>query len=147
VLGRELGNFGDVQVGVTRQRAGVRSVIPEDPQGTELRGYGTSQFAQYRADTLDSLGFPSRGYLLEARMERVPGDSGGAAAEARSTLIGMAAISGGNWAGHVYGEYAHSNNGYSPLSLGGFLRLSGTVPPSVTGSAPGFHWKWAAASI
>ncbi len=138
VIGRELGADGDLQLGVSRQKAGVRSVIPEEPESSALRGFGTTQFLQYRADTLDSLGFPSRGYLLQARFERVPGDNDGAAAEARSSLLGMAAISGGNWAGHLYGEYAHSNNGYSPLSLGGFLRLSGTVPDSIQGKTVAF---------
>jgi len=138
LLGRELGNFGDIRIGITRQRAGMRSVIPEELESSVHQGYGTTQFVQYRADTLDSLGFPSRGYLLDARIERVPGDSSGTAAQARSTLIGMAAISGGNWAGHLYGEYAHANNGYSPLNLGGFLRLSGTVPDSIQGKTAAF---------
>lgn len=138
VLGRELSTFGDVQLGVTRQRAGVRTVIPEAPDASDLRGYGTTQFVQYRLDTLDSLGFPSRGYLFDARLERVLGDSSGAAAQAHSSMAGMAAISGGNWAGHLYGEFAHSNNGYSPLSLGGFLRLSGTVPDSIQGRSVAF---------
>ncbi|SHH39839.1 patatin-like phospholipase family protein [Massilia sp. CF038] len=138
VLGRELGTSGDIRIGVTRQKAGVQSVIPEEPDSAALRGFGTTQFVQYQADTLDSLGFPSRGYLLDARLERVPGSGSGAAAEAHSSLIGMAAISGGNWAGHLYGEFAHSNNGYAPLSLGGFLRLSGTVPDSIQGRTMAF---------
>ncbi|HEY0064887.1 MAG TPA: patatin-like phospholipase family protein [Telluria sp.] len=136
VLGRELGTSGDIRIGVTRQKAGVQSVIPEQPDSTALRGFGTTQYVQYQADTLDSLGFPSRGYLLDARLERVLGNGSGA--QANSSLIAMAAISGGNWAGHLYGEFAHSNNGYSPLSLGGFLRLSGTVPDSIQGKTVAF---------
>lgn len=136
VFGRELGTWGDLQLGVTRQKAGVRSVIPEEPQAQ--RGYGTTQFIQYRVDTLDSLGFPSRGYLTEARVERVPGTAAGGGAQARSSLVGMAAIGTENWAGHLYGEYAHAKYGYSPLSLGGFLRLSGTVPDSIQGRSVAF---------
>ncbi len=133
VLGRELGTWGDLRFGVTRQLAGVRVVIPEAPASEALNGYGTTQFAQYRIDTLDSLGFPSRGYLVDARIERLPGDATSGAANARSTLLGMGAISTENWAGHVYGEFAHAQSGASPLSLGGFLRLSGTVPDSIQG--------------
>ena len=133
VLGRELGTWGDVQIGVTRQQSGVRAAIPEEPNALTFSGYNTIQFAQYRIDTLDSLGFPSRGYLLDARVERLPDGTPTGAAQASSTLVGMGAISAGNWAGHVYGEYGHSKSGTSPLSLGGFLRLSGTVPDSIQG--------------
>ncbi len=138
ILGRELGNWGDLQLGVTRGREGVRVVIPELENGEALRASGTSQFMQYRVDTLDSLGFPSRGYLVDARVERIPGGGEEGGAQARTALLGMGAISTENWAGHVYGEYAHAKYGYSPLSLGGFLRLSGTVPDSIQGRSVAF---------
>ena len=137
VLGRELGNWGDLQLGLTRSSEKVRTVIPELEDGQVLRGAGSTQSLQYRVDTLDSLGFPSRGYLVEARVERVPGSAGGGA-QARTVLVGMGAISTENWAGHVYGEYAHAKYGFSPLSLGGFLRLSGTVPDSIQGRSVAF---------
>jgi NTE family protein len=38
----------------------------------------------------------------------------------------------------VYGEFAHSKSGTAPLSLGGFLRLSGTVPDSIQGRSVAF---------
>ncbi len=138
VLGRELGTWGDVQFGVTRQRAGVRVVLPEETDAPSFSGYNTIQFAQYRIDTLDSLGFPSRGYLVDARIERLPGDAQNGSAQASSTLLGMGAISTKNWAGHVYGEFAHAKTGTAPLSLGGFLRLSGTVPDSIQGRSVAF---------
>ncbi len=133
VLGRELGTWGDIQLGVTRQDTGVRTVIPEEENAQVRRGGGATQFLQYRVDTLDSLGFPSRGYLVDARVERVPGRALEGGAQALTTLVGMGAIGNENWAGHVYGEYAHAKYGFSPLSLGGFLRLSGTVPDSIQG--------------
>ncbi|MES2017543.1 MAG: patatin-like phospholipase family protein [Pseudomonadota bacterium] len=138
VLGRELGTWGDVRLGVTRQLAGVRSVIPEDTTDLTQEAYHTTQFGQYRIDTLDSLGFPSRGVFVDARIERVLSGIEGSAALARSSLTGMAAISTENWAGHLYGEYAHAKVGASPLSLGGFLRLSGTVPDSIQGRTVAF---------
>ena len=141
ILGRELGTWGDLQLGLSRQSASVRVVIPEIEDAAVQRGSGITQFIQYRIDTLDSLGFPSRGYLFDARLERVPGAGAESAgeggvtggAQARTALVGMGAISTENWAGHVYGEYAHAKYGFSPLSLGGFLRLSGTVPDSIQG--------------
>jgi NTE family protein len=45
----------------------------------------------------------------------------------------MAAVHTENWAGHVYGEWAHAQSGAAPLSLGGFLRLSGTAADSLQG--------------
>ena len=53
-------------------------------------------------------------------------------------MSALAAISTGNWAGHLYGELAHARFGYAPLSLGGFLRLSGTVPESIQGRSVAF---------
>ena len=138
VLGRELGSWGDVRLGLIHQRRGVRSVIPEEPESGTRRGSGTTQFVQYRLDTLDSLGFPSRGYLVDARFERLPGYDAGSGATASSTLSGLAAIGNQNWAGHLYGELAHSKTGFAPLSLGGFLRLSGTVPESIQGRSVAF---------
>lgn len=138
VLGRELGTWGDIQIGVLRGRAGARAVIPETPDEPALRGYGTTQFIGYRADTLDSLGFPSRGYLVDARLERLPRGQPGEVAGAQSTLLGMSAFRAGDWAGHVYGEFARAKSGASPLSLGGFLRLSGSAPDSIQGRSVAF---------
>ena len=138
IVGRELGNWGDLQLGLSRSSEAVRVVIPELENPTRERGAGTTQFLQYRVDTLDSLGFPSRGYLVDARVERVPGGGVEGGAQARTALVGMGAISTRNWAGHVYGEYAHAKYGLSPLSLGGFLRLSGTVPDSIQGGSVAF---------
>lgn len=137
VAGRELGTWGDLQVGITRQRASVRVVNPEPAEGGSLRGYRSSQFVRYRIDTLDSLGFPSRGRLVEAHIERNPGNSL-ERPRTETALVAMGAFSKGNWAGHLYGEYAYAKDGFSPLSLGGFLRLSGTVPDSIQGSSVAF---------
>ena len=40
--------------------------------------------------------------------------------------MGLAAFRLGEWDGHVYGEWARAREGLAPVSLGGFLRLSGT---------------------
>jgi NTE family protein len=135
VLGRELGIGGDLQLGITRQRAVTTVEIPQG--GPADYAYDTTQFLRYRLDTLDSLGFPSRGLFLDALLERSPGGAA-AATLARSSVVGMAALHSSNWAGHVYGEWARAQRGSAPLTLGGFLRLSGTVPDSVEGQNIGF---------
>jgi NTE family protein len=136
VLGRELGNWGDLQLGVTRRGAGTRVVVPEELDTVTDHAYDSTEFLRYRIDTLDSLGFPSRGVLLDANLERSPngGDGGNSGRSlARSSVIGMAAVHTENWAGHLYGEWARARSGAAPLSLGGFLRLSGTPADSLQG--------------
>ena len=44
----------------------------------------------------------------------------------------MSAFQRGDWAGHIYGEWARSQGNTAPLSLGGFLRLSGTPADSLS---------------
>ena len=132
VLGRGLGDWGDVQVGVARYAARVRPAIPEDPEFESLRIYDTTHFLRYRVDTLDSPGFPTRGQLLDAQLERSR-SSDGTAGLAQSSVVGMSAFQAGNWAGHVYGEWARAEVGTAPRTLGGFLRLSGTPEASVEG--------------
>lgn len=129
VLGRELGNWGDLQLGLRRQSASARLVVPE--LDGSVKTFDSTRFVRYRVDTLDSLGFPSRGLLLDASVERSSGADG--ASLARSSVVGMTALHTDNWAGHLYGEWAHAQSGAAPLSLGGFLRLSGTAADSVQG--------------
>lgn len=89
---------------------------------------------QLQMDTLDSLALPSRGMLLQSRIE-----SSHAAANATGrsawSIIGLKAFRVGTWDGHVYGEWARARSGLAPLSLGGFLRLSGTPRESLGGRA------------
>ena len=133
VLGRELGNWGDLQAGVTRRNASSRVVVPEQLDTVTDHAYDSTEFLRYRIDTLDSLGFPSRGVLLDAVLERSPSGGDNGRSLARSSVIGMAAVHTENWAGHLYGEWARARSGAAPLSLGGFLRLSGTAAASLQG--------------
>ncbi|HJV61332.1 MAG TPA: patatin-like phospholipase family protein [Albitalea sp.] len=137
VLGRELGNWGDLQVGANRQRAEVRDQVPQSP-GPSQYFYDTTHFMRFRVDTLDSLAFPSRGFWLDASIERSPGTRDAPKSLARSQVSAMAAVHTTNWAGHVYGEWAMAQRGSAPLTLGGFLRLSGTTPDSVEGRGVAF---------
>ncbi len=70
VLGRQFGNWGDLQFGVTRREVKGKLAIPADPALPESRALGTTQFVQFRADTLDSPGFPTRGVLFDATWTR-----------------------------------------------------------------------------
>lgn len=137
VLGRELGNWGDLQAGVTRHRLKQQAEVPQSPAPPNYF-YDTTHFLRFRIDTLDSLAFPSRGFWLDASVERSPGTREQPRSEARSSVGAMAALHTTNWAGHVYGEWAQAQHGSAPLTLGGFLRLSGTTPESVKGRSIAF---------
>ena len=118
VLGREPGNWGDLQAGVTRRHASTRVVVPELPDTVTGRAYDITEFLRYRIDTLDSLGFPSRGVLLDAVLERSPNGGDNGTSPARSSVIGMTAVHTENWAGHLYGKWARA--GFSLEAGGGF---------------------------
>jgi NTE family protein len=137
VLGRELGNWGDLQFGATRQRARSQMLIPQVRPGTEY-GYDTTHFVRYRVDTLDSLAFPSRGIMVNASIQHSPANREQPTSLASSSVAGMAAVHTTNWAGHVYLEWARAQRGSAPLQLGGFLRLSGTPADSVAGQGIAF---------
>lgn len=128
-LGRNLGNWGEVELGVARTRSSVHVEIPADPALPESTATFQQQFAQISVDTLDSLGFPSRGVLLNAQWQRYR------RAEQQAHqfgALGLAAFRAGLWAGHLYGEWSHTDLG-STSPLGGFLRLSGTADQSLSG--------------
>ncbi|MBG6222185.1 MULTISPECIES: patatin-like phospholipase family protein [unclassified Janthinobacterium] len=133
VLGHQFGFWGNLQLGVTRSEVKADISIPADPAYPKERSLGTNQFVQFRVDTLDSPGFPTRGALLDATWTRASTTGSGESGLGRSAITGLQAFGSGNWAGHVYGEWARAQRGEAPLSLGGFLRLSGTQFESVTG--------------
>jgi NTE family protein len=131
-LGRQLSNWGDVQLGITRRVGAGRVLVPATPTVQNASFADTVYYTQLQVDTLDSLAFPSRGVLLQGRWEQSPGKAG-SDSRARSSLLGLAAFRAGDWAGHLYGEWSKAQVGTAPLPLGGFLRLSGTARESVDG--------------
>lgn len=136
--GKQLANWGDIRFGVNRQFSRYHAELPDNPALPSGDAYGTAQFAQFRIDTLDSLAFPSRGQFLVTNWERSPASETDKKALAHSSIIGMSAFQSGNWAGHVYGEWSKSQRGAAPVSLGGFLRLSGTPADSISNNTVGF---------
>ena len=136
-IGRELGGWGDLQAGVVRQRGDGRVVVPDD--GISGHGFATTAFLRYRVDTLDSLGSPGRGTLVDAQLQDIRADGGsGSAGGTTFGVVGLKAFHGSDWIGHVYGEYARAQAGDAPSRLGGFLRLSGTSADSVGGNSIAF---------
>ncbi|WP_223305840.1 patatin-like phospholipase family protein [Massilia sp. NR 4-1] len=136
-LGRELGNWGDVQAGVTRQRFQGRAAVPEDLKLPFSTVFGTAYFMRFRVDTVDSLAFPTRGTLLDANYSHPIGEDA-VLSSASSSVTAMRAFTSGPWSGHVYGEWARARTGAAPLNLGGFMRLSGTPAESVQGQTVAF---------
>ncbi len=132
-LGRQFGQWGDLRLGATRLSYRATPIIPEEPQSRPERQFGSTHFLQYRIDTLDALEFPTRGQLLTLRWERSDSSPGLPQLSVSTTATGLAALQVGRWAGHLYGEWSRAQAGSAPLSLGGFLRLSGTPPVSVDG--------------
>ena len=132
-LGRQFGNWGEFSFGVARQAYSVRPLIPQEMDlQPRQRVYDTSNFVRFRVDTLDSLAFPTRGTLLTFGRERTPGSGKGpgtAASNWGATMLQAFRLQ--DWAGHVSLEWAKAQAGTSPVSLGGFLRLSGTPTSSI----------------
>ena len=133
-FGRQLGDWGDVQVGLIRQLVNAHALVPDDPAlNPSEREFDTSGFVQLRIDTLDSLGFPRRGHYLLTVLERSRAHSAGEPASARFSATGLKAFGEVDWAGHVYAEVSRAQRGLAPLTLGGFMRLSGTPANSIDG--------------
>ena len=134
-LGRQLGNWGDLRFGLTREGVNSKLKIPADPSVPEARVHDTLQSVALNIDTLDSVAFPTRGMLVNLNWQRLPHHGDDSLTLSQQSLQGMQAFHTGRWAGHLYAEWARSSqSGPAPLQLGGFLRLSGTPPQSVLGN-------------
>ncbi|WP_395403533.1 patatin-like phospholipase family protein [Pseudoduganella sp. UC29_106] len=131
-IGREFGNWGDLNIGFKRQRYTAHTLVPEQPDVPDTKATNHTRFINFRIDTLDSLGFPTRGVLVNLGSESSPASGAGVgAAQASVGAQGLWAFHYGDWAGHVLGEWARSKSGAAPINLGGFLRLSGTRNDSI----------------
>jgi NTE family protein len=131
-VGREFGNWGDLSIGFARQRYKARLLVPEQPDTPDVEAHNDTRFVRFRIDTLDSLGFPTRGVLVNLGRESAPrSGSGVGGTQASWGASGLLALSYGDWAGHGAMEWARSQTGAAPINLGGFLRLSGTQTDSI----------------
>jgi NTE family protein len=132
--GLSLWRAGDVQVGLERTRLSLKPFLSDQliPDSTAITAQ--QMYAQLRLDTLDSVAFPTQGTLLQATWRsRGTGSSAIRSSEAEFRVLTGFRL--GTWAGHVYADGSHGGDGYAPLSLGGFMRLSGTPLNSLDGQA------------
>lgn len=129
-LGHRVAGLGDLRVGIGRLRANNEVVLPVVPGGgRRAQTYG-QQYVELHTDSLDSLAFPSRGQWTTARIEWL--QPRGEPSVVNASLLGLTAFRLGEWAGQLYGEFAHAERGQA-RSLGGYLRLSGTPDASLLG--------------
>jgi NTE family protein len=129
-LGHRVAGLGDLRLGIGQLRADDEVVLPVIPgNGRRAQTYG-QQYLELHTDTLDSLAFPSRGQWTTARIEWL--HPRGESSVINASLLGLTAFRLGEWAGQLYGEFAHAERGQA-RSLGGYLRLSGTPDSSLIG--------------
>jgi len=121
--------LGDLRFGIGQLRASNEVVLPVTANSVRSQSYG-QQYLELHTDTLDSLAFPSRGQWTTARIEWL--HPRGETSVINASLLGLAAFRLGEWAGQLYGEFAHAERGQA-RSLGGYLRLSGTPDGSLVG--------------
>jgi NTE family protein len=125
-LGLRLLDSGQAQLGLQYRRLRLGLAIPSFREVFSLRD--RSWFGNFSLDTLDSLGFPTRGHLFTAAGEYFGPDQFDTRAD------GLYATRHGPWAGHVYVVNQRSALTLTvPLALGGFLRMSGAPPDSLVG--------------
>ncbi len=123
-LGRQLWDSVQAQLGIQQRQLRARFAIPDFGEVPSKRD--NSWFGNLSLDTLDSLGFPTRGHLFSVAGERY------GAAQSDLRVEGLFAASRGPWAGHVYGVSQRTSFAIAvPLALGGFLRLSGAPQNSL----------------
>ncbi|HEY0954667.1 MAG TPA: patatin-like phospholipase family protein [Roseateles sp.] len=129
-LGHRVAGLGDLRFGVGRLRASDEVVLPVVNGGSRRSQLYSQQYLELHTDSLDSLAFPSRGQWTTARIEWL--QPRGEPNVINASLLGLKAFRLGEWAGQVYGEFAHAERGQA-RSLGGYLRLSGTPDGSLVG--------------
>jgi len=129
-LGHRVAGLGDLRFGIGRLRADDEVVLPVIPGGSRRTQTYGQQYVELHTDSLDSLAFPSRGQWTTARIEWL--QPRGEPSVINASLLGLTAFRLGEWAGQLYGEFAHAERGQA-RSLGGYLRLSGTPDGALLG--------------
>jgi NTE family protein len=131
-VGRYLGLSGEVRLGVGRIH---QALVPRDAGGVNTqRSTFDTGLLQFRWDTLDNLNFPRQGQNIvvalartgtlvnsEDRSDSIYADGNAATSWKNTSLVGTL-------------RYGEARRGVAPLSLGGFLNLSGTDQASLTGN-------------
>jgi NTE family protein len=136
-VGRKISNWGDLSFALHHEHGNAKIAIPESDK-LPSNYQGTTQELRFRLDTLDNLGAPTRGNFLNASMARSKCGSPNCVYQANFSFEGLTAFSSGSTATHFYAEWAKSQGDVAPLSLGGFLRLSGMETGSLSNKSIGF---------
>lgn len=131
-LGRQLGRWGDLRYSVSRQRANYQQTVPYLANKTSDRE--TVRALSYSVDSLDTIAFPTRGRLFNVEWQDRENGNDTAAVATQKKVQWLEAFHLDRWAGHLYGEWTSNRGASSTSNLGGFLRLSGTMPESVAGA-------------
>jgi NTE family protein len=131
-VGRRIGEVGQLRVGAQYRWGQLQLALPDlgDPESYSA----PSAFYELTFDTLDSLGYPSRGYLLSASGEYFGHVDDPQIASYSSRYDALHAFTSGAWSGHLYAAGVRSaETVVQSLALGGFLRLSGAPLDSIVG--------------
>jgi len=138
-FGRELGNWGEVRVGLRRVTGHSRLRLgdPASPPGSDfdVREY----FARLSYDTLDSRRFPRHGESFVAEWRGEHSDLGSSGDAELFTADWLLARSSGRHTAMLWTTFGSnvgddgSGSVRTLFPLGGFLDLSGLGPGSVTG--------------
>jgi NTE family protein len=126
--GRELGTWGELRAGVTREGGRIRTQV--GTPGPVDRDFAIADaFAQVAVDRLDDLDFPRAGHRLRTRVTAGLRPLGSEREYRQWLAEGAWAASRGHGTAFVSGSLATTLSGDAPLpsrfALGGFTRLSG----------------------
>ncbi len=132
-LGRHFGNWGTLEFGLAHGFAKNELLMPisKDSQFQE-KVFGSLAYVKFRLDTLDSLAYPTRGSMIDIRLDKSQSREISTSVSSNAFAQGLRAFKYGDWSGHILGEWQRTDNG-GQNALGGFLRLSGTAKNSIAG--------------
>ena len=130
--GRQIGRDGEIRLGLGREQYQLTPRLLPAPIASVDETYPVTRL-QFRWDTLDDPNFPRHGQAIDLTLASIGAASG--QTELRQTLAASwdGAVSLGPDSLVLSARMGRGRNAVSPISLGGFLNLSGTVPDSLPG--------------
>ncbi len=127
-IGRELGTWGDVRLGIIRE-AGTTSIQVGDPSLPKSSFDTGDAFVQFFVDEVDDVAFPRYGGTFRIRFAAGREALGSDVNYEQGFVQGSYPYTRGRYTGLVGGMYGTTRNSNAPFQnlfgLGGFTRLSG----------------------
>jgi NTE family protein len=127
-IGRELGTWGDVRLGVVRA-AGQTNIQVGDPSLPDINFDSGDVFAQFYVDELDDVAFPRHGVTFRFRFNAGREAMGADGDYEQGVVRGAYPYTRGRYTGLAGGMWGTTRDDNAPLQrlyrLGGFTRLSG----------------------